>query len=90
MSTGHESDALARVIAEQQKEIDRLRRLEQSNAERWQKENAAVERMAYAAFNLLNHPQNPECRFELMQAVVAMGFCPRCALRPCECLDLAE
>lgn len=86
----HESKALERVIAEQQKEIDRLRRLEQSNAKRWQDENAAVERMAYAAFNLLNHPQSPECRLELIQALVAMGFCPRCALRPCECLDLAE
>jgi len=44
-----------------------------------------VERMALAAFSVLNHPESPECHFELKQAVMAMGFCPRCEWRPCEC-----
>jgi hypothetical protein len=40
------SEALERVIAEQQKEIDRLRLMEKNSIERWQHENKAVERMA--------------------------------------------
>ena len=74
-----------RVIAEYQKEIDRLRLMEKNNADRWQHENKSVERMALAAFSVLNHPESPECHFELKQAVMAMGFCPRCEWRPCEC-----
>ena len=81
------SEALERVIAEQQKEIDRLRLVEKNNNERWQHENKAVERLALAAFSVLNHPESPECHFELKQAVMAMGFCPRCEWRPCECRE---
>lgn len=36
------SEALERVIAEQQKEIDRLRLMEKNNADRWQHENKSV------------------------------------------------
>ena len=79
------SEALERVIAEQQKEIDRLRLLDMHNTERWQHENKAVERMALAAFSVLSHPESPECQFELKRAVMAMGFCPRCEWRQCEC-----
>lgn len=79
------SEALERVIAGQQKEIDRLRLMEKNNNERWQHENKSVERMALAAFSVLNHPESPECHFELKQAVMAMGFCPHCEWRPCEC-----
>ncbi|MEY5098211.1 MAG: hypothetical protein RJA36_930, partial [Pseudomonadota bacterium] len=65
------SEALERVIAEQQKEIDRLRLMEKNNNERWQHENKLVERMALAVFSVLNHPESPECHFELKQAVMA-------------------
>lgn len=78
---------LERVIAEQQKEIDRLRSMVEHNTEAWQRENKAVERVALAAFGVLNHPESPECHFELKQAVMAMGFCPCCEWRPCECGD---
>lgn len=81
------SEALERVIAEQQKEIDRLRLKEKNNIERWQHENKLVERLAVAAFSVLNHPESPECHFQLKQALMAMGFCPRCECRPCECED---
>ena len=40
---------------------------------------------AVAAFSVLNHHESPECHFELKQALMAMGFCPRCEWRPCEC-----
>ena len=79
--------ALERVIAEQQKEIDRLRSAEKSNNERWQHENKAVERVALAGFSVLNYHESPECHFELRQALMEMGFCPRCESRPCECCE---
>ena len=79
------SEVLERVIAEQQKEIDRLRLMEKHNIEAWQRENAKVENLAMWAFSVLNHPESPECHFELKQSVMAMGFCPRCEWRPCEC-----
>ena len=79
------SEALERVIAEQQKEIDRLRAMVQHDIEAWQRENKDVERLALAAFGVLNNPERPEFHFELKQALVEMGFCPRCECRPCEC-----
>ena len=68
------SEVLERVIAEQQKEIDRLRLMEKHNIEAWQRENAKVENLAMWAFSVLNHPESPECHFELKKAVMAMGF----------------
>lgn len=79
--------ALERVIAEQQKEIDRLRSAERSNNERWHHENKGVEHVALAGLSVLNHHESPECHFELKQALMAMGFCPRCEWRPCECCE---
>ncbi len=55
------SEALERVIAEQQKEIDRLRLMETRNIEAWQRENARVENLAMWAFSVLSHPESPEC-----------------------------
>ena len=81
------SEALERVIAEQQKEIDRLRLLEKRSNEKWQRENALVDQVAMWAFSVLRHPESPECHFELKKAVMAMGFCPRCEYRPCECSE---
>ena len=63
----------------------RLRLMETHNIEAWQRENKSVERVALAAFSVLNHHESPECHFELKQALMAMGFCPRCEWRPCEC-----
>lgn len=79
------SEALTRVIAEQQKEIDRLKSLELYNIKGWQSNNEAVEKLAMWAFSVLANPESPECHFELKRALMAMGFCPTCEVRPCEC-----
>ncbi len=79
------SAALERVIEEQQKEIDRLRNWERMNTEQWAKAMKQQERVAMAAFGVLNYPQSPECHFELKQAVIAWGYCPTCEWSPCEC-----
>lgn len=81
------SEALERVIAEQQKEIDRPRLMERHNIDAWQWENKAVERLELAAVSVLSHHESPECHFELKQALMAMGFCPRCEWRACECSE---
>ena len=81
------SEALERVIAEQQKEIDRLRLMEKYNIEAWQRENTKVENLVMWAFSVLGNTESPECHFELKKAVIDMGFCPICENRPCDCQD---
>ena len=81
------SGALERVIAEQQKVIDRLRLDAKSNLEARARENERVAHLATAAFVVLNYPESREFRVALKQAVVALGFCPVCESRPCECQD---
>lgn len=77
--------ALERVIEEQQAEIDRLRSLEKANINGWQREIERVDQLAMWAFSVLNNPESPECHFELKKALMALGFCPTCEQRVCEC-----
>ena len=79
------SEALERVIAEQQKEIDRLRGLELKNIEGWEREIKKRDRVAMAAFSVLSYPDSPECHFELKRAVMAWRYCPTCECIICEC-----
>ena len=79
------SEALERVIAEQQKQIDSLMARDKSNIEAWVRENKKRERVASAAFEVLNDPTSPESHFELKQSVMAWGYCPTCECSPCEC-----
>lgn len=79
------SEALERVIAEQQKKIDRLRLMEKHNIEAWQRENAKVESLAMAAFGGLSYQESPECHYELKKSIMGMGYCTTCECRPCEC-----
>lgn len=81
------SEALERVIAQQQKEIDQLRLAAARNTESWHRQNAAVDRVAHAAFVAINHPEDFEIRNQLRHSLVALGFCPRCEARPCHCDD---
>ena len=78
---------LERVIAEQQKEIDRLKSLDRSNRERWRRQYFMEEAIAEAAFGLLNRPNSLEYAFELKQSLIAIGYCPRCQCKPCHCDD---
>lgn len=79
------SAALERVIAEQQKEIDRLKALQDHNIKAWERENKLVEHLALMAFSVINNHESPECHFALRQALIAMGFCQTCECNPCEC-----
>ncbi len=79
------SEALERVIAEQQKTIDQLRNWQKNQIESWHRQNTLVDDLAASAFLALNFPDQPGCQAELKKSIVAMGFCPVCEGRPCEC-----
>lgn len=78
------SAALERVIAEQQKEIDIIRKYREVDAERWVKRNADFEKLAQAAIMALDS-QSPEDHFHLRRTLIAMGWCLTCEQSPCEC-----
>ena len=77
--------SLERVIAEQQKEIDRLKAAQDASLKAWDRNNKQVERVAMWAFGVLSYPGSPECHKELKDALMAMGYCPTCECNPCEC-----
>lgn len=77
--------SLERVIAEQQKEIDRLKSLYESSIKGWEVHNKQIERIAMWAFSVLSSPESPECHFELKRSLQAIGYCVMCECSPCEC-----
>ena len=78
------SPALERVIAEQQREIDTIRKYREIDAERWIKHNAAIDKLAQAAIGALDS-QSPEDHFLLRRTLIEMGWCLTCEQSPCEC-----
>lgn len=79
------SEALERVIAEQQKEIDALKARDLNNIKAWERENRLVEEVVMWAFSVMNNHESPECHFALKRAIMNLGFCPTCECRVCEC-----
>jgi hypothetical protein len=76
--------ALERVIEEQQKEIDRLKKSASMNIEAWHKQNEKNEQLVQMLFSHLNSPTN-ETRWELLKMISAMGYCITCQSQDCEC-----
>lgn len=81
------SQALERVIAEQQKEIDALKARERHNIEAWAREHERREAMVSATFSYLNYPDAPHSREMVIEAIRAWGYCTMCECSPCECGD---
>lgn len=79
------SEALERVIAEQQAQIDRLKRILDSNDKSFAGFNKSQERMAHAAFGLINEPSNHERMWALKMELQAQGWCTFCEASICEC-----
>lgn len=77
--------AFERVIAEQQKEIDRLRNSKNINIKDWKRERARVEKLVDAAFGVLNFPDRLVGHQDLRLAIVDMGYCLQCQCEDCEC-----
>ena len=83
------SEALERVIAEQQKEIDRLKEVAEINIKSWINANKRLEQFMADAIYFLNnrvHPVNGRtAEQDFRQAIMGMGWCLTCECNPCEC-----
>ena len=78
--------SLERVIAEQQAEIDRLRKASVSHFDDWVRHNALVEKLVEAAFRSMDTAtMDLVKRDALRSAVRALGYCTTCEQMPCEC-----
>lgn len=83
------SPALERVIAEQQREVDIIRKYREVDAERWVKHNKRIDQFMADAIYFLNnyaHPVNGRtAQQDFRQAIMGMGWCLTCECNPCEC-----
>lgn len=79
------SQALERVIAQQQAEIDQWKARDKSNIEAWAREHKQREALASAVFTHLNYPDAPESRTNVLLALAKWGYCFSCESSPCEC-----
>lgn len=81
------SEALTRVIAEQQAEIDQLKARDKLNLESWMRENRLHEQLVEATLGLMNYPDAPYAKQRVQDALRAYGWCLTCECRPCECWE---
>lgn len=79
------SEALERVIAEQQARIDRLESQAGANATGWVRQNQKLEKFCESVFSLLNHPNNEQIRVDVKQHLIGFNYCLTCEQAPCEC-----
>ena len=81
------SEALTRVIAEQQAEIDQWKLRDKYNLESWVRENKKREALVHAVFTHLNYPDAPHSKQCVFDALSSCGYCFMCECSPCECDD---
>jgi len=81
------SEALERVIAEQQKEIDHLKLRDQRNIEEWVREHERLERFMGAFWLFFNSPDDKQAHWAMRMLLAEQGWCVRCQVNPCECDD---
>jgi len=81
------SEALERVIAEQQKEIDRLKKLEQSNMDAWVREHKRNEQFMEAFWSFWHAPKDAGCVNNMHLTLMEQGWCLSCErqMNWCEC-----
>jgi len=79
------SEALARVIAEQQAEIDRFKAREQSSIKDWKRAYEKEEKLMSAVFSFLNSKYTHEDQMRMRQTIMETGWCLQCEVNPCEC-----
>jgi len=79
------SEALERVIAEQQKQIDSLMARDKSSLEAWAREHKQREALVSAVFSHLNYPDAPHSKQLVLDAIRSWGYCTMCECSPCEC-----
>lgn len=81
------SEALTRVIAEQQAEIDEWKSRDKYNLDAWVRENEKREALVSAVFSYLSHPDATGARQSVLMALHSYGYCIACECSDCECDD---
>lgn len=81
------SEALERVIAEQQKQIDHLRLRDKMHNEAWLREHKSRERFMDAFWLFFNSPSDKEAHWAMRMLLAEQGWCVTCQQNPCECGD---
>jgi hypothetical protein len=81
------SEALTRVIAEQQAEIDEWKSRDKYNLDAWVRENEKREALISAVFSYLNYPDATGVRQSVLEALRGYGYCLACECSNCECDD---
>lgn len=79
------SEALIRVIAEQQAEIDQWKSRDKYNIDAWVRENEKREALVSAVFPYLSYPSAPGVRQSVLEALCGYGYCLSCECIHCEC-----
>lgn len=79
------SEALTRVIAEQQAEIDQWKSRDKYNLDAWVRENEKREALVSAVFLYLHYPHAPHSRQSVLEALRGYGYCLACECSDCEC-----
>ena len=79
------SEALARVIAEQQAEIDRFKARDQLSLKNWNRAYEKEQALMSAVFSFLNSKYTHEDGTHMRQAISDAGWCLQCEVNPCEC-----
>ena len=69
---------LERVIEDQQREIDRLKKLEQSNTEAWIKENKRKDDFMDAFWVFWADPSDNRYVVHMREILIKQGWCLRC------------
>ena len=78
------SESLERVIAEQQREIDSLKKREETNVKSWIKQGKKYEDLARAAIDVYGNSSR-ENMLNLRDLLTSQGWCLMCEESPCEC-----
>lgn len=79
------SEALERVIAEQQAKIDRLEKQLFVKDNGWINHNKKLETFCESVFGILNHPQSEMMRLNVKHGLIGFNYCLTCEQAPCEC-----
>lgn len=81
------SEALERVIAQQQKQIDDLKLRDQFNVDAWHREHKRQERFMDTFWLFFNSPSDKQAHWAMRMLLAEQGWCTRCQQNPCECGD---
>jgi hypothetical protein len=79
------SEALVRVIAEQQAKIDCLESKIRAHANGWALHNQKLEKFCESVFSLLERPNDEAIRTEIKYQLIGFNYCLNCEQTTCEC-----